>query len=78
MYSVRSDTAPRHETSCIIPAGSQTARRGGATKLVCEVTTDITPAEAYRNCARSWQCTGSVKPGGYSSSSPITGLAFSG
>jgi len=42
------------------------ARCGGNTKLPWSVITDITPATAYRSCARRCACRGSTKPAGYS------------
>src|SRR5947209_18942577 len=76
MYNVLSDTELRHDTSCINPAGIQTARCGGTTEVDLSVRTDMTPEEAYRICVRSWECIGSMNPGGYSSFNAKTGRAI--
>src|SRR5207253_9340002 len=76
MYSVLSDTELRHDTSCINPAGIQTARCGGTTEVDFSVRTDMTPEQAYRICVRACECIGSTNPDGYSSLNAMTGRAI--
>ena len=51
--TVLTDTRPNISTSCLTPAGIQTARCGGTTQVPWAVPTVMTPLEAYASWCQS-------------------------